>query len=269
MNTLSKKSYLTCLALVLSVSNLTGCFVAVDGSGYEDDYYYDDDLSYHDSLDERYDEQIASSSEESVEESVEESFEESFEETVEETVETVETTTTGPVDSRPVPPRERLLHLEERFENPSLGGVNQVPVNQLSQWIIEWSPESRCVGLTGSASLLIQSEIDLGNQFEVEGFQHARLDGMCGHDASPVQMVTSLSDVSQARHITFFARAAETVASAELMVIWGDTIVMDEPLLDVWAEYTIDLTQVDRPHDVLLTISAMTSGVLIDHIRVD
>ena len=53
------------------------------------------------------------------------------------------------------------------------------------------------------------------------------------------------------------------------MIEWNDELVMNEPLLNVWAEYTIDLTQVEISTDAILTITALSPGVLIDHIRVE
>jgi hypothetical protein len=256
---------LTPLAILFMSAQLTGCFVAVEGGGYDDDYEY----SHSDGVDYSSDRSVEVS-EESYEETFEESYEETFEETIEETV--VETTTTTsspdlPVESTPVSPA--IVHLEERFESPRLGGVDQVSVSRLGQWAIEWTEGSACERLRDTASILIQSEVDLGRQYEVEGDQHARLDGVCGQDLNPVRLVTSLSEVRDAERITFFARSASTAPGAWLMIEWGDQIMMDEELLDVWAEYTIDLTQVDRPDDVLFTLTALTPGVLIDHIIVD
>lgn len=267
MNTSTTRLSFTSLSILLMSVQLTGCFVAVEGGGYDDDYKY----SHSNEVDYSSDRSVEVS-EETFEESLEESYEETFEETVEETVvETTTTTTTSspdlPVESHPVPPP--TLHLEERFESPRLGGVDQVSVSRLGQWAIEWTEGSACDGLRNTASLLIQSDLDLGLQYEVEGDQHARLDGVCGQDLNPVRLVTSLSEVRNAQRITFFARSAETASGAWLMIEWGDNIMMDEELLDVWAEYTIDLTQVDRPDDVLFTLTALTPGVLIDHITVD
>ena len=95
------------------------------------------------------------------------------------------------------------------------------------------------------------------------------MDGHCGQDLNPARLVTSIADVQSAQTLTFYARIAETAPYAELMVEWNDTVVMNEPLLDVWAEYIIDLTQVESTSDALLSITALNPGVLIDHIRVD
>ena len=270
----------TLAALLLVSANLTGCFVALDDGyddgyyedGYFEDVYYEDDYyedSYRDdvSVDERVEERVE---EEVIEEEVIE--EEVIEEEVIEETTTTTTTNTAPpaesiVDSQPI--NQRPAHyLEERFEQPELAGVGHISVSTLSQWMIEWTPGSRCEGIAGTARLEIQSEIDLGDQYEVEGLQHARLDADCGTDLDPVRLTTSLADVRHATQLTFYARSAESAPDAELMIEWGDEVVMNEPLLNGWAEYTIDLTRTQRPNDALLTITALTSGVLIDHIQV-
>ena len=261
----------TLFLLLACSTHLTGCFVAMDDD-YDDGYYYEDeyyeDVYYDDGYyEDHYDEDISVS--EHVEEYVEESVEE---EVIEESTTTTTTTTTAPpagsiLDSQPVNPQP-VLHLEERFEDPALSGVGHISVSELNQWMINWTPGSRCQTIAGTAGLEIQSDIDLGDQFEVEGLQHARLDADCGDEINPVRITTSLADVRSATKLTFFARSAESTPDAELMVEWGDDLVMNEPLLNGWAEYTIDLTQTQRPIDALLTITALTPGVLIDHIQV-
>ncbi len=260
--------YLICL-LALS-TQLTGCFVSVSEDGYDDGYYYEDDYVYDDY-----------SSEETLEEDVyeeeifeEEIFEEEIfeEEVIEETTTTTTTTTEEEgslVESTPVAPSRAELLLEEDFESPALSGIDRVAVNALGQWAIDWTPGSRCENLSGTGSIEIQSEVDVGDQFEVEGIQHARLDGRCGQDLNPSRLMTSIADVSEAKTLIFYARVAETAPYAELMIEWNDEIVMNEALLDVWAEYTIDLTQTHPSSSAILTISALNPGVLIDHIRIE
>ena len=262
------------IALLAVSAHLTGCFVSVDDGGYEDDYYYED-IYYGDD----YYDDVSSEShiEERVEEElIDESFEESFEEEVVEESTTTTTTTssevappaTSVVESHPVEPRHVIL-FEENFERPELAGVGHISIGQLNQWMIDWTPGSRCSGIPSSATLEIQSEVDLGDQFEVEGLQHARLDSACGDEIAPTRITTSIADVETATRLTFYARSAESAPHAALMVEWEDEIVMNEDLLNGWAEYTIDLTQTRRPLDALLTITALTPGVIIDHIRVE
>jgi hypothetical protein len=272
----STLSSLRTLFILLACStHLTGCFVSLD-DGYDDDYYedgyYEDTYYEDDYYDDSYSEDVVVS--ERVEEHVEEHVEEEVtEEVTEETTTTTTTTTnTAPpaesiVDSQPVDPRP-VIYLEERFENPELSGVGHIAISELSQWMIDWTPGSRCENISGTASLEIQSDIDLGDQFEVEGLQHARLDSECGDEINPIRLTTSLADVRGATQLTFYARSAESTPDAELMVEWGDEVVMNEPLLNGWAEYTIDLTRTQRPVDALLTITSLTPGVLIDHIQV-
>ena len=273
LHTASARFSLRTLFAILAVSaHLTGCFVAVEDRGYDDDYYYEDgyyeDDYYHDV---------------SAESHVSESFEEErFEEEhfEEEIIEETQTTTTTTVSEEVAPPAESIVEshpveplpvrlFEERFENPELTSVGHISIGQLSQWMIDWTPGSRCSGIPSSATIAIQSDIDLGDQLEVEGLQHARLDGKCGDQIAPTRLTTSLADVASATTLTFYARSAESAPDAELMVEWGDDVVMNEALLNGWAEYTINLTQTQRPSDALLTITALTPGVIIDHIRVD
>ena len=267
---LSSRLYL--LALILLSSQLTGCFVSVsdDSSGYEDDFYYDDVSSEDSYIEDLYVEDNLSE---------EELFEEEIfeEEITEESITTTTTTTTDHhgaeeadlVESVPVQAPAPLYIFEETFESPALSGIDRVAVSTLTQWAIEWTPGSRCENLVGTGTVEIQSETDIGDQFEVEGTQHARLDGRCGQDLNPVRIVTSIADIQTAQTLTFYARVAETAPYAELMVEWNDTVVMNEPLLEVWAEYIINLTQVESTLDALLSITALNPGVLIDHIRID
>ena len=268
----SRLPSLRTLFLLLGFSvHLTGCFVALDDSyddGYYEDEYYEDVYYEDDYYDDRYSEDVTVSEHVEVEERVEEEIEE-VEET---TTTTTTTTTTAPpaesiVESQPVNPQP-VIYLEERFETPELSGVGHIAVSALNQWMIDWTPGSRCENIRGTASVEIQSEIDLGDQFEVEGLQHARLDADCSDEINPIRLTTSLAEVQRATKLTFFARSAESTPDAELMVEWNDEVVMNEPLLNGWAEYTIDLTQTQRPVDALLTITALTPGVLIDHIQV-
>ena len=266
-------SHLRTLSLLLALSaHLTGCFVALD-DGYDDGYYEDsyyEDVYYEDDYYEDYHSDDVTVSEH-VE--VEERFEEEVEEIEETTTTTTSTTsTTAPpadtiVESQPVEPQP-TIYLDERFERPELSGVGHISIGTLTQWMIDWTPGSRCDAIPGTASIEIQSEVDLGDQYEVEGLQHARLDADCSDEINPVRLTTSLAEVQRATTLTFFARSAESAPDAELMIEWGDDIVMNEPLLNGWAEYTIDLTQTRRPADTLLTITALTPGVLIDHIQV-
>ena len=55
-----------------------------------------------------------------------------------------------------------------------MAGIDRVSVSRMSLWAIEWSPGSRCEHLNGTGSIEIQSEVDVGDQFEVEGLQHFR-----------------------------------------------------------------------------------------------
>jgi hypothetical protein len=257
-------SRLSLLALIVLSSQLTGCFVSVSDSGQEDDYYYDDRSSQSSYSEDRY---------------AEESFEEEIfeEEIFEETTTTTTTTTNGDhladegslVESNPVQPLAPIYIFEETFESLELSGIDRVAVSTLNQWAIEWTPGSRCENLSGTGSVEVQSEADIGDQFEVEGVQHVRLDGRCGQDLNPARLVTSIADVQDAQTLTFYARVAETAPYAELMVEWNDVVVMNEPLLDVWAEYIIDLNQVESAQDALLSITALNPGVLIDHVRVE
>ncbi|MBM4293034.1 MAG: hypothetical protein FJ138_17770 [Deltaproteobacteria bacterium] len=113
--------------------------------------------------------------------------------------------------------------------------------------------------------------MDLGTQPPVDGLQHIRLDGTCGGALSPVSITTSLSNLAGATRLVFYARAAEGVSPADsnLRVRWGSADVMDEPLLDQWAEYEVDLT---RPglsrEDVVLSLSPSLPGALVDGVRV-
>ena len=261
---------LSLLAIILLSSQLAGCFVSVsDDGGYEDDLYYDDSISESSYSEDLY---VEDSQEEDIFE------EEIFEEEITEETTSTTTTTDNPtadeadlVDSINVQaPTPRSVYIfEETFESPALSGIDRVAVSTLSQWAIEWTPGSRCENLTGTGTVEIQSEVDTGDQFEVEGVQHARLDGRCGQDLNPARLVTSIADVQDAHTLTFYARVAETAPHAELMVEWNDTVMMNEPLLDVWAEYIIDLTQVESTPDALLSITALNPGVLIDHVRID
>ena len=104
---------------------------------------------------------------------------------------------------------------------------------------------------------------------QVEGLQHARLDGECGDELHPTQITTSLEGVSGARSLTLYARSASDTVDAELQVEWAGVTVMRETLNDGWAQYRIDLTATDRPEEALLTLSALTTGVIIDHIEVE
>ena len=273
---LQTKPTLMMICLLVCSTQLTGCFVSVHDDPYhEDDYHtsFEDSSSFEDHFE---------SNEEYVEVFEEEITEE---ETTEETTTTTTTTThdnmgsapeagtvsdSSPhVDSRPVEAQEPEMIFEETFESPELSGIDRVAVNRLSQWAIEWTPGSRCEHLNGTGSIEIQSEADIGDQFEVEGIQHARLDGRCGQDLNPSRLVTSIAEVQDARTLTFYARVAETAPYADLMIEWNDQVVMNEPLLDVWAEYIIDLTQVHVSDDAILSVTALHPGVLIDHIRVE
>ena len=255
----------TNVILLSLCSTLTGCFVSVNEDGYDDDYYDDD---YYEG--------------ELIEEEVfeEEVFEEEvFEEEVFEEVSTTTTTTTSEdltpvadeplIESHTVEPVESNLIFEETFESPELLSIDRVAVSSMGQWAIEWTPGSRCEHLNGTGSIEIQSETDVGDQFEVEGVQHARLDGRCGQDLNPARILTSIAEVNDAQTLVFYARVAETAPYAELMIEWNDQVVMNEPLLDVWAEYIIDLKQVQNADDAILSITALNPGVLIDHIRVE
>ena len=255
----------TNFTLLLLCSVLTGCFVSVNEDGYDDEYYEDD--YYEGELIE--------------EEFFEEEFfeEEVIEEEVIEEESTTTTTTTSEdlipvadeplIESHTVEPVEPHLIFEETFESPELLGIDRVAVSSIGQWAIEWTPGSRCEHLNGTGSIEIQSEADVGDQFEVEGVQHARLDGRCGQDLNPARILTSIAEVNDAQTLVFYARVAETAPYAELMIEWNDQVVMNEPLLDVWAEYIIDLTQVQNADDAILSITALNPGVLIDHIRVE
>ena len=267
-------SRLSLLAIILLSSQLTGCFVSVsDDGGYEDDLYYDDSISESSYSEDLYVED--SQEEEIFEENI---FEEEMTEEITEETTTTTTTTDNPdageadlVDSINVqaPTPTPVYLFEETFESPALSGIDRVAVSTLNQWAIEWTPGSRCENLVGTGTVEIQTEVDIGDQFEVEGAQHARLDGRCGQDLNPARLVTSIADVQDAHTLTFYARVAETAPHAELMVEWNDTLMMNEPLLDVWAEYIIDLTQVESTPDVLLSITALNPGVLIDHVRIE
>ena len=274
MNTLTNR-YASFLCLLALSAQLTGCFVAVpnDGSGggdyYEDDFIYEehhsDDLIVDESFEESLEEEIF---EETIEE---ETFGETIEETIEE--ETIEETVADEgssiVDSTLVPPPVPQIIFEETFESPRLEGIDRVSMNMMNQWAIDWAPGSRCERLSGTATIEVQSEVDVGDQFEVEGEQHVRLDGRCGQDLNPSRITTSIDDVSSATTLIFYARVAETAPHAELMIEWNDEIVMNEALLDVWAEYTIDLQQLENSESAILTLTALNPGVLIDHIRVE
>jgi hypothetical protein len=267
---LQTKPTLTMLCLLLCSTQLTGCFVSIS-----DDPHYDD--AYHSSSEQ------SSSIEDSYEydeELIEVFEEEVIEETTTTTTTTYDNVGSAPeagnieegsphVDSRPIVDQEPIMIFEETFETPELTGIDRVAVNRLGQWAIEWTPGSRCEHLVGTGSIEIQAEVDIGHQFEVEGLQHARLDGRCGQDLNPSRLLTSIADVQHARTLTFYARVAETAPYADLMVEWNEQVVMNEPLLDVWAEYIIDLTQVQISDDAILTVTALHPGVLIDHIRVE
>ena len=266
MNTLTNR-YASFLCLLALSAQLTGCFVAVPNDDSRGGHYYEDDFIYEDHHSD--DLLIDESFEENFEETIEE---ETFEETItEETTveETVADEDSSIVDSALVPPPAPQLIFEETFETPRLNGIDRVSMNMMNQWAIDWAPGSRCERLSGTATIEIQSEVDVGDQFEVEGEQHVRLDGRCGQDLNPSRVTTSIDDVSSATTLTFYARVAETAPHAELMIEWNDEIVMNEALLDVWAEYTIDLQQLENSESAILTFTALNPGVLIDHVRVE
>ena len=116
----------------------------------------------------------------------------------------------------------------------------------------------------------VQAGVDLGAQGEADGLQHARLDAACGASPSPVALTTSLIGIGAATRVAFYARAAEGMALSEsnLRVFWGDDVVMDEPLLDVWAEYEVDLTMYGARSESLLSFIPSAPGALVDFIRV-
>ena len=146
-----------------------------------------------------------------------------------------------------------------------------MPVDQLSRWMIGWSELSACEGSRLVPTVELQrDEVDL-DEAEVEGTQHVRLDAPCGLDFSPVSITTSLEGLEGARTLRFYARAADSIDAigAGLSVIWGDEIVMDEPLEMIWMEYEIDLSRLRHRPDAILSLMATGAGVIIDHIRVD
>jgi hypothetical protein len=258
MNILNNR-YTSLLSLLAISAQLTGCFVAVpndrsdDGSYYEEDYVYSDERSEEFYSEETFEEEI-------IEETIEEEI------TVEEEISSEGDSI---VASTPVPTPSIEIIFEETFESPNLDGIDRLAMNTIGQWAIDWTPGSRCERFSGTASIELQSDVDVGSQFEVEGNQHARLDGRCGQDLNPSRITTSIADVQGARTLSFYARVAETAPHAELMVEWNDEIVMNEPLLDVWAEYVIDLEQLGASSSALLSMTALNPGVLIDHIRVE
>jgi hypothetical protein len=229
---------------------MSGCVVHDHGS---DDGYYEDEVVT------TYNERRT--------------FDEYEEEIIEETVTTTTTTTTHEGASPPPPSATPAsLHLfEEAFEDQVVYAGGRMPVEQLSRWMIEWSELSACEGSRLTPSVELQSdEVDL-NQGEVEGAQHVRLDAPCGPDFSPVSITTSLDGVAYAHTLRFYARAADSIDAlgAGLTVIWGDEVVMDEPLFDIWMEYEIDLTEYAPRREAILSLMAIGAGVIIDHVRVD
>jgi len=254
MKTINHTAHVTLHTLLiasLTASLLSGCVVHSHGS---DEEYYDD-------------EQVVTTYEER------RSFDEYEEEVIEETV-TVTTTTTTDEGASPPPPRTAPLGLylfEEAFEDQVVYSGGRMPVEQLSRWMIEWSELSACEGSRLVPTVELQrDEIDL-DQGEVEGAQHVRLDSPCGPDFSPVSITTSLEGVESASTLRFYARAADSIDAlgAGLTVIWGDEVVMDEPLVDLWMEYEIDLTSYPVQREAILSLMATGAGVIIDHIRVD
>lgn len=242
------------LTALLAGALLSGCVVHSDGGSDLDTYEEEQVVRTYD---ERYES---------------EEYEE-YEEYEETTVTTTTTTTT--TDELDVPPREpRPLSpylFEESFEDQLVFSGGRMPVEHLSRWMIEWSELSACEGSRLVPTVELQSdEVDL-NQGEVEGAQHVRLDSPCGPDFSPVSITTSLDGITAATRLRFYARAADSIDAlgAGLTVIWGDEIVMDEPLVDVWMEYEIDLTQYRPRHEAILSLMATGAGVIIDHVRID
>jgi hypothetical protein len=261
------------LALFMS-SQLTGCFVATDDSDYEDDSHYSSSDEYESSdsyTDDYYSEQseevlyeeevIDSSSAGTDDNSNDEDYEEyeNYEEDYYEERESssdessAEEPSTSVIERHPSDSELGTLYLNEGFERPELAAGEYLAISQISSWSVDWSTEAGCREFGESATIEIQSEIDLGTQSEVEGLQHARLDGVCLDEIRPTRITTSLSGIRDAQTIKLYARSAHTSPNASLMIEWGDEIVMEEPLSNEWMEYIIDLTP----------------GVLVDSIRVE
>lgn len=268
---------LRALLLTLTASFfLTGCFVGVPDSdyerGYEDGYHdSEDDFSSGsrgaDLPDHHNDHEERVIDEERTEFEDYEEFEE-FEEYEETTTTTTTTTTEDTPNLNPQSPVAPPILFEDTFESPSFEGTDRITVTQLSKWAIEWAPGSACELFEGTASVELQREADLGGQFEVEGLQHLRLDGLCGSDRGTSRLLTSISGLHEATTLVFYARSAQGEPDAELEVEFGPDLVMSEPLLSGWAEYTIDLASLSPRDEEIIIFTALTPGVLIDHVRI-
>ena len=251
-----QRLYHLLLALVaLSATTLTGCLV-VGGEGQAEG---------------SYSEGSSSSEYSEYEESEEyEEYEESEESTMTTTTTTTTTTTGGseaPMGGEEVNPEDFLFF--EDFEGVDLSGSDRATFAELTSWSVSWAPESACAGELG-ATIEVQAGVDLGAQGEADGLQHARLDAACGSTPSPVALTTSLMGVGGATRLAFYARAADGVALSDsnLRVYWGGRVVMDEPLLDVWSEYEVDLTMFPERASSLLSFSPSAPGALVDFVRV-
>jgi hypothetical protein len=178
---------------------------------------------------------------------------------------TVTTTTTTTTSAEP------LCLFEDSFEDPRVRGGERLALERLPQWLVEWSEMSYCLNTGLVPSVEVQRDsIDL-DQGEMDGDQHVRLDSPCADHFSPVSLTTSLSGVLGAQWLRFYARAAADydADAAALMVIWGDSVVMDEPLERFWVEYEVDLSLYPTHHEAILSFMATNPGVIIDHVRVD
>jgi hypothetical protein len=195
----------------------------------------------------------------------------------EEVTTTTTTTTTTTSDDEPaqvsstpqLPVRGPLF--EEGFERPLVLAGDRAAVEVLPHWLIEWSEGALCEGSHIAPSVELQrDEADL-DQGELEGEQHARLDAFCGGSIDPVSITTSLDQLEGATSLTFYARAATSPESrhAHMVVLWGDDVVMDEPLEEFWVEYYVDLTRYTPRRESLLSFMATSPGVIIDYITVD
>jgi hypothetical protein len=179
---------------------------------------------------------------------------------VEEVTVTTTTTTAEPINL-----------FEDSFEDPRVRGGERLALERLPQWLVEWSEMSYCLNTGLAPSVEVQRDATDLDQGEMDGDQHVRLDSPCADHFSPVSLTTSLSGVLGAQWLRFYARAAADydADAAGLMVIWGDAVVMDEPLERYWVEYEVDLSLYPTSHEAILSFMATNPGVIIDHVRVD
>ena len=166
---------------------------------------------------------------------------------------------------------EPLSLFEDSFEDPRVRGGERLALERLPQWLVEWSEMSYCLNTGLAPSVEVQRDATDLDQGEMDGDQHVRLDSPCADHFSPVSLTTSLSGVLGAQWLRFYARAAADydADAAGLMVIWGDAVVMDEPLERYWVEYEVDLSLYPTSHEAILSFMATNPGVIIDHVRVD